>query len=586
MNGTASTPVTENGTTYYSFSCELPAKHMTDEVTATLYKSNVKTAEVKYSIQKYGQTVLSNTSSSSYTVDTDVVKAMLNYGAACQTYFNYNTSSLANSIKEMNEADKSVVDTVKVETMKDVPELTVDGELPTMEYYGTSVLFTSATKLRHYFEITGLSGAGFTCTAGDKTLAFKKSGDLYYVEQTDITAKNLNTLYTFTINEGDHTMTIASAVNSYLKDILLNYGDGENIVTVAKAMYLYGNAAEKHFNCTHTDTTITVDMKAATCTEDGYSGDTYCTKCGQTIAKGHTLTKLGHTESTKDVIAATCTTAGYTGDTYCTRCNENTKTGSTIDALGHSYTGSIVSNNNGVHKTLCANGCGTYSDAANCTYTLSNNTATRTTKGTATYTCTACSYSYTSASDSEIVADIKNITAGSSSFVRIDGIPFCVIKKEHNRAFLLMRGVDPTPVVFDRSSNRWMNSSVRTYLNETWLNSNTELKAVAQKTTIYTRRPDNSTEYDATEDTIFLLTEADIFGTANGQPANTQDYTTGTRLVIPDDLYRIGNYPWFLRSPSGYDSYTTLCIDERGTLGKIYRGNTCLIRPACWVDLS
>lgn len=45
--------------------------------------------------------------------------------------------------------------------------------------------------------------------------------------------------------------------------------------------------------CDHTNTTL-ADQKDATCTEDGYTGNTICAACGVTIAEGEAIGKLGH----------------------------------------------------------------------------------------------------------------------------------------------------------------------------------------------------------------------------------------------------------------------------------------------------
>lgn len=45
----------------------------------------------------------------------------------------------------------------------------------------------------------------------------------------------------------------------------------------------------------------------------------------------------GHKTAVKNVKSATCTEAGYTGDAVCTACGANIKTGSTISATGHKW---------------------------------------------------------------------------------------------------------------------------------------------------------------------------------------------------------------------------------------------------------
>ena len=54
----------------------------------------------------------------------------------------------------------------------------------------------------------------------------------------------------------------------------------------------------------HQDTKV-VNAKPATCTEDGYTGDTVCAACGKVLAKGEVIKALGH-----DYKDGTCTRCG------------------------------------------------------------------------------------------------------------------------------------------------------------------------------------------------------------------------------------------------------------------------------------
>ena len=78
-----------------------------------------------------------------------------------------------------------------------------------------------------------------------------------------------------------------------------------------------------------------VGAKAATCTEDGYTGDEVCTVCGETVKKGEVIPATGHKTQLVGDKAATCTEDGYTGDEVCTVCGETVKKGEVIPALGH-----------------------------------------------------------------------------------------------------------------------------------------------------------------------------------------------------------------------------------------------------------
>ncbi len=90
-------------------------------------------------------------------------------------------------------------------------------------------------------------------------------------------------------------------------------------------------AIKEEVACTHTETT-TQNEKAATCTEDGYSGDVICSSCGETVTQGSKISALGHDEQTEVTKEATCTEAGSKTVT-CSRCDYTAT--EAIEALGH-----------------------------------------------------------------------------------------------------------------------------------------------------------------------------------------------------------------------------------------------------------
>ena len=112
--------------------------------------------------------------------------------------------------------------------------------------------------------------------------------------------------------------------------------------------------------CAHENTEIR-NAKKATCTEDGYTGDTYCTDCEALVTSGEVIPATGHTTELRNAKEATCTEAGYTGDEVCTVCGETVKAGTTIAAKGHSWDSGKVTKE-----------------------------ATETEEGIMTYTCTVC----------------------------------------------------------------------------------------------------------------------------------------------------------------------------------------------------
>ena len=80
------------------------------------------------------------------------------------------------------------------------------------------------------------------------------------------------------------------------------------------------------------------NKEEATCTEGGYTGDTYCTDCGEKLSSGKETPATGHIHigylGKKE---ATCENDGYTGDAYCKDCGITLKIGKNIPALGHTW---------------------------------------------------------------------------------------------------------------------------------------------------------------------------------------------------------------------------------------------------------
>ena len=110
--------------------------------------------------------------------------------------------------------------------------------------------------------------------------------------------------------------------------------------------------------CRHADTEIR-NAKDATCTAPGYTGDTYCRKCGNKISSGEVIAAKGHTEVIDPAVAATCTKTGLTEGKHCSVCNEVLVAQTEIPAKGHSWddgkiTTAPTCENAGVMTYTCA----------------------------------------------------------------------------------------------------------------------------------------------------------------------------------------------------------------------------------------
>ena len=175
------------------------------------------------------------------------------------------------------------------------------------------------------------------------------------------------------------TETVTHQYNSSSNDISititpakLHNADGSYVETkTAKAgdTINYVNGVWGGTPCAHENTELR-NAKEATCTEPGYTGDTYCKDCSEKIGTGTAIPAKGHTEVIDEAVAATCTTPGKTEGKHCSVCNEILVAQEVIPAKGHSWDKGVITTSP------------TCSDA-----------------GVKTYTCTVCSETKTEVLD-------------------------------------------------------------------------------------------------------------------------------------------------------------------------------------------
>ena len=185
-------------------------------------------------------------------------------------------------------------------------------------------------------------------------------------------------------------------------------------------------------------------------------------------------------------------------------------------------------------------------------------------------------------------ATLYEITPGTTATVSIDGIEwYCLVKdEEENKALIWANSTEnPGTSMPFGSSNVWRDSAVRTYLNETWLEGTTVLKEKAVETDITTRSAYNASTWITTTDKVFLLSEADLFGTFNGTTTtNPQDYTYGNSVLVPNVNMRKTNLSGsWLRSPRNSTRQLAYVITA-GTVYNTLYTDSCRVRPALWVD--
>ena len=153
----------------------------------------------------------------------------------------------------------------------------------------------------------------------------------------------------------------------------------------------------------HVHTTVK-NRREATCTQTGYTGDTYCTDCDKLLSTGKELAALGHDYKATVTKQPTTTEEGVRTYT-CTRCNSSyTESIAKLpeEQHTHNYTGSITK-----EATCTEAGVRTYTCSCGDSYTENipatghsyvskvTKAATTTEEGIMTYTCSKCGHSYT-----------------------------------------------------------------------------------------------------------------------------------------------------------------------------------------------
>ena len=134
------------------------------------------------------------------------------------------------------------------------------------------------------------------------------------------------------LTDGKHTVKVT--VDGLAKDA---QDAGVTSPKVCFDYYEVTVGGEEKPDCEHKNTEVR-NQTDATCTEAGYTGDTVCKDCKETVKAGTVIEAKGHDAETRNVKEATCTKDGYTGDEVCKVCDAVVKKGTEVKALGHDFT--------------------------------------------------------------------------------------------------------------------------------------------------------------------------------------------------------------------------------------------------------
>ena len=205
---------------YLVFTCGVTAKEMTDTITAQFYLADGTAvgSTYSYTVREYANYILTHDSYAQKAKD--VAKAMLNYGACSQKYFNYHTDSLANSVLPENERFNQI-------SSPDAIGIKTPGE-GCLTPVKVSLSLKSTVTLKLYFNSEDAEGKIFK--SNGKTLETVKSGGYTVVIIDNISASHIHSGVGFDVYENDAKIgNVVYSPAKYIKIVLSMPTD--NVIT-------------------------------------------------------------------------------------------------------------------------------------------------------------------------------------------------------------------------------------------------------------------------------------------------------------------------------------------------------------------
>ena len=162
------------------------------------------------------------------------------------------------------------------------------------------------------------------------TVTFEANGSAEYPVEGTMTPQTVNAKTDTALNANSFTREGYNFLNwnTAADGTGDSYADGATI-NLTENTTLYAQWEDNH------SLTKVINKKDATCTEDGYTGNTVCAICGKEIIKGETIQAKGHTEVIDARVEPTCTEPGKTEGKHCSVCNEVLVAQEVIPATGH-----------------------------------------------------------------------------------------------------------------------------------------------------------------------------------------------------------------------------------------------------------
>jgi transglutaminase/protease-like cytokinesis protein 3 len=252
LNASDAAEVNENGKTLYKFSCPVNAAQMSDTIETRIVIDNKTEEEYSYSVKEYATELLSK--SNEYPEETiKLVKALLNYGTAAQSFFKYNTDKPANA--GLSDTDKAIAAADFEEYKAVIKTDSANGQSNGLTYYGSSLICKSEMTVRHYFildngsDINNYKFSYIDTDGYEVSLTPKKASDggVYCVDISGIMACGLYKNYVCRVTGMDSSQIIELNYGplSYAYSVANDKDSSIELKNLMNALYMYSEMARK-----------------------------------------------------------------------------------------------------------------------------------------------------------------------------------------------------------------------------------------------------------------------------------------------------------------------------------------------------
>lgn len=224
----------------YKITLPLRSTYMTEKVSVEIVADGETSVAYTTSVTDYLTELLKTSENET---EKALVKATLNYGAYAQLYFaeKNGDASIAKVLANagLSEIDKDVSG-ITADALKDYKISTnKHGEI---EITGATLVLTSSTIMKLYFK----ASESVKVTVNGKAQSPIADGEEYYVTINKANPAQLADVNAIVITDTNGTASVNVSILSAVEAVLANGQLGENFENLARAIYLYYEAAQKY----------------------------------------------------------------------------------------------------------------------------------------------------------------------------------------------------------------------------------------------------------------------------------------------------------------------------------------------------